>query len=84
MNNFLSQKEVEYYWDILVKKDIDLFIFSLSTNKLLKTWQFFFRNKILELITPDEVKISEIVFNKQYCEREVFKSKPSSDYLVLI
>ena len=81
MNNFLSQKEVEAYWDILVKKNNDLFIFSLSTNNLSKKWEFFFRNKILELTTPDEVKISTIEFNKEYCERESIKSKSNSNYL---
>ena len=79
MNNFLSQKEVEDYWDTLVKKDVDLFIFSLSANNFAKKWQFFFRNKILELLLPDEVKLATIEFNKQYCERESFKSKSKSN-----
>ena len=48
MNKFLSKKEVENYWDILIKKDVDLFVYSLSTNNLSKKWQFIFRNKIFQ------------------------------------
>ncbi len=83
MNNYLSEKEVEHYWDTLVKKDIDLFIYSLSTNNLSTNWAFFFRNKILKLLIPEEVKIGTIEFNKKYCDfnSSKSKSKSNSDYL---
>ena len=79
MKKYLSELEVEYYWDILIKKDIDLFIYSLSTKNLSKKWQFFFRNKILNLINPKEVKIGNLEFSKKYCEREASISKSNSN-----
>ena len=81
MNKFLTKKEVENYWDILVKKDVDLFIYSLSTNNLSKKWHFIFRNKILDLLVPEIVKIGTIEFNRNYCERESSLSKTKSNYL---
>ena len=48
MNEYLSKQEVEDYWDTLIKKDLDLFVYSLSTNNLATNWAFFFRNKILK------------------------------------
>jgi len=80
MNQYLSKQEVEDYWDILIKKNIDLFIYSLSTNNLSKNWAFIFRNKIVKLLTPKEVKIGNIEFNKKYCERESLKSKSKSKF----
>ena len=83
MNKYLSKKEVEDYWEILINKDIDLFVYSLSTNNLAQNWQFFFRNKILKLIIPKEIKIGTLEFNKNYCEKEslISKSKSGSNYL---
>ncbi len=81
MNKYLSQKEVEDYWDTLIKKDIDLFIYSLSTNNLSTNWSFFFRNKIIKLLIPEEVKIGTLEFNKKYCEFNSLRSKSNSDYL---
>ena len=81
MNKYLSKQEVENYWEILVKKDIDLFIYSLSTNNLSTKWSFFFRNKILKLLTPKEVKLGKLEFNKKYCEIESLRSKSRSNYL---
>ena len=63
MNKYLSEKEVEDFWELLVKKDIDLFVYSLSTNNLAQKWQFFFRNKILKLIFPKEIKIDTLEFS---------------------
>ena len=81
MDKYLSKEEVEIYWDILIKKDIDLFVYSLSTNDLSKNWEFFFRNKIIKLLIPKEVKIGILEFNKKYCELESLRSKSKSDYL---
>ena len=81
MNKYLSKKEVEGYWKILIKKDLDLFIYSLSTNNLSRKWQFIFRNKILKLLIPKEVKIGNLEFHKKYCEREFLISESSSNYL---
>ena len=81
MKKYLSEKEVEDYWKILIKKDVDLFIYSLSTNNLSKKWQFIFRNKILKLLLPEPVKIGTLEFDKNYCERESLISKSNSDYL---
>ena len=81
MKKYLSKKEVEYYWEILIKKDTDLFIYSLSTNNLLKQWPFIFRNKILHLIIPEKVKIGSLEFKKNYCEKESFITKSRSNYL---
>ena len=41
MNQYLSKQEVEDYWDTLIKKDLDLFVYSLSTNNLSTNWAFF-------------------------------------------
>tara|TARA_A100001011_G_scaffold303316_1_gene317280 strand:+ start:196 stop:1056 length:861 start_codon:yes stop_codon:yes gene_type:complete len=81
MNKYLSKQEVENYWEILVKKDIDLFIYSLSTNNLSTKWSFVFRNKILKLLTPEKVKLGKLEFNKKYCEIESLRSKSRSNYL---
>ena len=81
MDKYLSKKEVEIYWDILIKKETDLFIYSLSTNNLSKNWAFIFRNKIIQLLIPKEVKIGTLEFNKKYCELESLRSKSKSDYL---
>ncbi len=83
MNKFLSEREVENYWDILIKKDVDLFVYSLSTNNLSKKWYFIFRNKILDLLIPEKVKIGTLEFNKNYCEMvsSLSKSKAKSNYL---
>ena len=83
MDKYLTKKEVEDYWKILIKKDIDLFVYSLSTNNLSKKWQFIFRNKILDLIIPEKVKIGTLEFDKNYCEMEslISKSKSKSNYL---
>ncbi|MCR8538755.1 MAG: hypothetical protein JJ848_000160 [Prochlorococcus marinus CUG1439] len=83
MDKYLSRQEVEDYWDILIKKDIDLFIYSLSTNNLATNWAFIFRHKILKLLIPKEVKIGTLELNKKYCELESLrsKSKSNSDYL---
>ena len=64
MNKYLSQEEVENYWDILIEKDIDLFVYSLSTNDLSTNWAFIYRHKILKLLIPKEVKIGNLEFNK--------------------
>ena len=81
MNKYLSKQEVENYWEILVKKDIDLFIYSLSTYNLSTKWSFVYRNKILKLLTPEEVKLGKLEFNKKYCEIESLRSKSRSNYL---
>jgi len=83
MNKYLTKKEVEDYWESLIKKDFDLFIYSLSTNNLSKKWQFIFRNKILDLIIPEKVKIGTLEFNKNYCEMEssISKSISKPNYL---
>ena len=81
MNQYLSKKEVEDYWDTLIKKDLDLFVYSLSTNNLAKNWAFFFRNKILKLLMPQEVKIGTLEYNKKYCELSSLRSKSKSNYL---
>jgi len=81
MNKYLSKQEVENYWEILVKKDIDLFIYSLSTYNLSTKWSFVFRNKILKLLTPEKVKLGKLEFNKKYCEIESLRSKSRSNYL---
>ncbi len=81
MNKYLSKQEVEDYWNLLIDKDIDLFIYTLSTNNLSKNWAFIFRNKILKLLIPKEVKIGNLEFNKNYCELESLKSKSKSGYL---
>mgnify|MGYP001269168826 CR=1 FL=1 len=83
MKKYLSKQEVEDYWDVLIKKDIDLFVYSLSTNNLSRKWQFIFRNKILQLLIPEKVKIGTLEFNKKYCELESLgsKSKFNCDYL---
>ena len=81
MNKYLSKQEVENYWEILVKRDIDLFIYSLSTNNLSTKWSFVFRNKILKLLTPEKVKLGKLEFNKKYCEIESLRSKSRSNYL---
>ena len=83
MNKYLSKQDVEDYWETLVKKDVDLFIYSLSTNNLSNNWAFIFRHKILKLIIPKEVKIGVIEFNRKYCELESLKSqsKSNTDYL---
>lgn len=81
MNKYLSKQEVEGYWKILIKKDLDLFIYSLSTNNLSQKWQFIFRNKILKLLIPKEVKIGNLEFHKKYCESEFLISESSSNYL---
>ena len=83
MNQYLSKQEVEDYWYTLIKKDLDLFVYSLSTNNLSTNWAFFFRNKILKLLMPQEVKIGTLEYNKQYCELNSLrsKSKSNSNYL---
>ena len=83
MNQYLSKQEVEDYWDTLIKKDLDLFVYSLSTNNLATNWAFFFRNKILKLLMPQEVKIGTLEYNKKYCELNSLrsKSKSNSNYL---
>ena len=79
MNQYLSKQEVEDYWDTLIKKDLDLFVYSLSTNNLATNWAFFFRNKILKLLMPQEVKIGTIEYNKKYCELNALISKSKSN-----
>ena len=81
MNQYLSKQEVEDYWDTLIKKDLDLFVYSLSTNNLATNWAFFFRNKILKLLMPQEVKIGTLEYNKKYCELSSLRSKSKSNYL---
>ena len=81
MNKYLSQEEVENYWDILIEKDIDLFVYSLSTNDLSTNWAFIYRHKILKLLIPKEVKIGNLEFNKKYCELESLRSKSQKNFL---
>ncbi len=81
MDQYLSKQEVEDYWETLIKKDIDLFVYSLSTNDLSNNWAFIYRHKILKLLIPKEVKIGNIEFNKKYCELESLKSKSQKNYL---
>lgn len=81
MNKYLSKKEVENYWKILVEKDVDLYVYSLSTNNLSKKWNFIYRNKILDLLVPEKVKIGTLEFNKNYCKKESSSSKSKSNYL---
>ena len=83
MNEYLSKQEVGDYWETLIKKDVDLFVYSLSTNNLSTNWSFFFRNKILRLLMPEEIKIGTLEFNKKYCELDSSRSKSDfkSDYL---
>ena len=83
MNKYLSQKEVEDFWNILIKKNIDLCIYTLSTNNLSTNWAFIFRHKILKLLMPKEVKIGTLEFNKRYCEMESLRSKSNSNYLTI-
>tara|TARA_A100001011_G_C14181601_1_gene787136 strand:+ start:204 stop:1070 length:867 start_codon:yes stop_codon:yes gene_type:complete len=79
MKKYLSKQEVEDYWENLVKKDVDLFIYSLSTNNLSTNWAFIFRNKILKLLIPKEIKIGNLEFNKSFCELESLRSKAKSN-----
>ena len=79
MNQYLSKQEVEDYWETLIKKDLDLFVYSLSTNNLATNWAFFFRNKILKLLMPQEVKIGTLEYNKKYCELNSLRSKSNSN-----
>ena len=83
MGKYLSKEEVENYWEILIQKDIDLLVYSLSTNNLSKKWPFIFRNKILDLLIPEKVKIGTLEFNQNYCKSEslLSKSKSKSNYL---
>ena len=81
MKQYLSKQEVEDYWDTLIKKDLDLFVYSLSTNNLATNWAFFFRNKILKLLMPQEVKIGTLEYIKKYCELSSLRSKSKSNYL---
>ena len=81
MNQHLSKQEVEDYWETLIKKDLDLFVYSLSTNNLATNWAFFFRNKILKLLMPQEVKIGTLEYSKKYCELSSLRSKSKSNYL---
>ena len=78
MSQYLSKQEVADYWETLIKKDIDLFVYSLSTNNLSNNWSFSFRNKILKLLMPEEVKIGTLEFNKKYCEQCSSRSKSES------
>ena len=78
MNQYLSKQEVEDYWDTLIKKDLDLFVYSLSTNNLATNWSFFFRNKILKLLMPQEVKVGTLEYNKKYCELNSLRSKSNA------
>ena len=84
MHKYLSQQEVEEHWDTLIKQDKDLFIYSLSTNNLSSNWAFFFRNQILKLIIPTEVKIGNLEFNKKYCELISLRSKSNSSSQLVI
>ena len=81
MEKYLSKEEVENYWEILIQKDVDLLVYTLSTNNLSKKWPFIFRNKILDLVIPEEVKIGTLEFNKNYCKSESLLFKSRSDYL---
>ena len=81
MNQYLSKQDVSDYWEDLIKRDVDLFVYSLSTNNLSRKWYFIFRNKILDLLIPEIVKIGTLEFNKNYCERESSLSKSKSNYL---
>ena len=81
MNKYLSKQEVLDYWETLIKRDVDLFVYSLSTKNLSTNWSFSFRNKILKLLMPEEVKIGTLEFNKKYCEMESLKSKSQKNYL---
>ncbi len=83
MNQYLSRQEVSDYWENLIKRDVDLFVYSLSTNNLSTNWSFSFRNKIVKLLMPEEVKIGTLEFNKKYCELDSSRSKSESksDYL---
>ena len=83
MNQYLSKQDVSDYWEDLIKRDVDLFVYSLSTNNLSTNWAFSFRNKILKLLMPIEVKIGTLEFNKKYCELDSSRSKSESksDYL---
>ena len=78
MNEYLSKQEVLDYWETLIKRDVDLFVYSLSTNNLSTNWSFSFRNKILNLLMPEEVKIGTLEFNKKYCDLHSLKSKTES------
>ena len=79
MNKYLSKQEVLDYWESLIKRDVDLFVYSLSTNNLSTNWSFSFRNKILKLLMPEEVKIGTLEFNKKYCDLDSLRSKTKSN-----
>ena len=45
MSNFLSKNDVDRYWNILMEQNIDLFIYSLTTEGIGNSWPFFLEIK---------------------------------------
>lgn len=83
MSNFLSKNDVDRYWNILMDQNIDLFIYSLTTEGIGNSWPFFYRNKILKLIVPNEIKIGTLEFKKNYCLNAIKTTKGKDNYLTI-
>ena len=81
-NKFLTKKEVDKYWRELLKSKEDLFIYTLTTKDISKNWSFLYRNKIINLVTPENIKIVNIEFSKKYCLKESYFSK-NKNYLTI-
>lgn len=65
--NFQDSK-INESWEKLIRSKKELIIATVVTKDIANNWCFYFRNKIIRLLTPKQVKIFNLEFNKKYCE----------------
>ena len=68
MKYIFEDSKLNELWEKLIKSNKQLIIATVITKDIANNWCFSFRNKIIRLLTPKNVKILTLEFNKRYCE----------------
>ncbi len=83
MNTHKNILEINKLWDNLIKSEKELIIATVVTKNIAKNWCFFFRNKIIRLLAPSNIKILNLEFDKKYCEQISQNSHDQDGYLTI-
>ena len=63
------QENIEKEWSELIKSSQRLIIATTLTRNMSKKWHFYFRNQIINELTPPEVKILTLEFDFNFLSK---------------
>ena len=83
MNDQINILKINELWESLIRSDKELIIATVVTKNVSKNWCFFFRNKIIRLLAPPNIKILSLEFDKKNCEQISKNSENKDGYLTI-